>query len=126
MVFEITATYAAALGILTAGLGFATVIMRAKSKVSWGDGGNLSLQRAIRAHGNLIEYMPIFLILLVILENSGTSAGWLHILGAVFLGGRLVSIIYFWISQKFSLRVIALWGAVLPIVAGSVLLLMPS
>ncbi len=126
MEIEITATYAAALGILTAGLGFATVITRAKSKVSWGDGGNLSLQRAIRAHGNLIEYMPIFLILLVILENSGASAGWLHILGAIFLAGRIVSAIYFWISQKFALRVIALWGAVLPIVAGSVLLLMPS
>lgn len=126
MQFEITATYAAALGILTAGLGFATVIMRAKSNISWGDGGNFALQRAIRAHGNLTEYMPVFLVILMILENTDISANWLHGLGITFLAGRLVSVFYFWVIQKFILRVIALWAAVLPLVAGSVLLLLNS
>lgn len=126
MQFEITATYAAALGILTAGLGFMTVIMRAKSNISWGDGGNLPLQRAIRAHGNLTEYMPVFLVILMILENTTVSSNWLHGLGAIFLAGRLVSAVYFWVAQKFVLRVIALWGAVLPILVGSVLLLLNS
>lgn len=124
MEFEITATYAAALGILTVSLGFATVITRVKSKVSWGDGGNVGLQRAIRAHGNLIEYMPIFLVILMILESSGSSPQWLHILGSIFLGGRVVSALYFWAVQKFALRVIAFWSAVLPIITGSALLLL--
>jgi uncharacterized membrane protein YecN with MAPEG domain len=104
MEFEVTAYYTAALGVLTAGLGFATVITRVKSKISWGDGENFSLQRAIRAHGNLTEYMPIFLIILMILENTGTSGTWLHALGAIFLIGRLVSVAYFWFTQKFGLR----------------------
>ncbi|MEM7068513.1 MAG: MAPEG family protein [Pseudomonadota bacterium] len=123
MEFEITATYAATLGILTAALGFGTVIMRTKTKISWGDGENFALQRAIRAHGNLIEYSPVFLIILLILENSGTSATWVHGLGATFLAGRAISILYFWISQAFVLRILALWGAVLPILAGATLLL---
>lgn len=123
MLIEVTATYAATLGVLTAVLGFTTVIMRAKKKISWGYSENFSLQRAIRAHGNLTEYMPIFLIILLILENSGTSAYWLHSLGTTFLVGRLVSVLYFWITQKFALRVIAFWCAVLPIIIGSILLL---
>lgn len=126
MQFEITAIYTAALGLLAVGLGFATVIMRAKSGVSWGDGGNFALQKAIRAHGNLTEYMPVFLVILLLLENTDMSANWLHGLGAVFLAGRLVSAFYFWVSQQFALRVIALWGAVLPISVGSILLLLNS
>ncbi|MEP0521376.1 MAG: MAPEG family protein [Hyphomicrobiales bacterium] len=124
MQFEITAIYAAALGILTAGLGISTVVVRAKLGISWGDGDNFSLQRAIRAHGNLIEYMPVFLVILMILENTETSSNWLHGLGATFLAGRVVSALYFWVAQKFALRVIALWCAALPILAGSVLLLL--
>ncbi|MGB0504807.1 MAG: MAPEG family protein [Pikeienuella sp.] len=123
MEIEITATYAAAIGILTAGLGFATVIKRAKTGISWGDGGDFGLQRAIRAHGNLTEYAPVFLIILFLLENAGASATWLHGLGVAFVFGRLVSALYFWVAQKFILRVIALWGAVLPIIVGSVVLL---
>ncbi|MCB1481015.1 MAG: MAPEG family protein [Rhodobiaceae bacterium] len=126
MQYEITAIYAAILGLLTAGLGFAAVIMRARSGISWGHGDSFPLQRAIRAHGNLTEYAPIFLIILLILENAGASYTWLHGLGAAFVTGRLVSALYFWVAQKFALRVIALWGAVLPIVAGAILLLLQA
>lgn len=126
MQYEITAVYAATLGLLTTGLGFATVIMRARSGISWGHGDSFPLQRAIRAHGNLTEYAPVFLIILLILENAGASHAWLHGLGAVFVAGRFVSAFYFWVAQKFALRVIALWGAVLPIIAGAILLLLQA
>lgn len=123
MMFEITATYAAALGVMTAALGAATVVRRAKTGISWGDGGDFALQRAIRAHGNLTEYAPVFLIILLALENTGASATWLHGLGGAFLAGRVVSAVYFWVAQVFALRVIALWGALLPILVGAALLL---
>lgn len=126
MQYEITAVYAAILGLLTAGLGFATVIMRIRSGISWGHEDSFPLQRAIRAHGNLTEYAPVFLIILLILENADASHSRLHGLGAVFVAGRLVSALYFWVAQKFALRVIALWGAVLPIVAGAILLLLQA
>ena len=126
MFFEITATYAASLGILTAALGFATVIMRAKLSISSGDGDNGAMLRAIRSHGNLTEYMPIFLIILLLLENAAVSAIWLHALGITFVIGRALSVVYFWLSQKFVLRVLAFWGAVLPIAAGSLLLFLNS
>jgi len=123
MSYEITAMYAAALGLLTAGLAFAIVIMRVKSDPSWGHGNNSRLERAIRAHGNLIEYMPIFLVIMMIGENSGVADKWLHILGLVFLVGRLFSVVYFWISPKLAYRIIAFWGSVLPIIAGAMFLL---
>lgn len=126
MQYEISAVYAAILGLLTAGLGFGAVIMRVRSGISWGQGDSFPLQRAVRAHGNLTEYAPIFLIILLILENAGASHAWLHGLGAMFVTGRFVSALYFWVAQKFALRVIALWGAVLPIVAGAMLLLLQA
>jgi uncharacterized membrane protein YecN with MAPEG domain len=126
MQLEITAVYAAVLGILTAGLGSGVVIMRARTGISWAHGDSFPLQRAIRAHGNLTEYAPVFLIILLILENAGVSHAWLHGLGAPFVAGRLVSALYFWVAQKFALRVIALWGTVLPIAAGAILLLLQA
>lgn len=48
-----------------------------------------SLQRAIRAHSNLMEYTPIFLILLMLLELSDSYLWWISGLGIVFIIGRL-------------------------------------
>lgn len=123
MDFEITSLYAALLALLTAALGFATVIIRAKTGHSFGDGSEPRLHRAIRAHGNLIEYAPIFLIVLLLLENAGASSLALHGLGSAFVLGRLLLAAYFWITQIFALRVIALWAAVLPLVIGAAMLL---
>ena len=44
------------------------IIERRKNKVSFGDDGNRTLMRRIRAQGNFIEYTPIFLISLITLE----------------------------------------------------------
>ena len=48
------------------------------------------LQRAIRAHGNLIEYAPLFLILLLLCELSNLNSLYLHIAGIFFFLGRLM------------------------------------
>ena len=47
------------------------IIERRKNKVSFGDDGNRTLMRRIRAHGNFIEYTPIFLISLIGIEWIG-------------------------------------------------------
>ena len=39
----------------------------------------LELERAIRGHGNLIEYAPLFLILMLLLELTGASETLLYI-----------------------------------------------
>ena len=48
------------------------------------------LERAIRAHGNLIEYAPLFLLLLLLAEINQLNAVILHLSGASFFLGRLM------------------------------------
>ena len=52
------------LGLLTAVLGLKVARMRGSKRVSLGDGGDKELQTAMRAHGNLIEWVPICLVLI--------------------------------------------------------------
>ena len=48
------------------------------------------LQRAIRAHGNLIENAPLFLILLFLCELNKLDPFYLHAAGIFFILGRLM------------------------------------
>jgi uncharacterized membrane protein YecN with MAPEG domain len=57
---------------------------------AFGNDGQESLQRAIRGHGNLIEYAPIFLILMLVAEMGGLKETALHSYGIVFLVARLM------------------------------------
>ncbi len=123
MSFLITTHIAAILGLLLAALGISVMVNRARFKISWGDGNNETLHRAIRGHSNLAEYAPVFLIILGLLETTGTSGSWLYALGGAFIAGRILSAAYFLLSQKFLIRVLAFWATLLPIIAGSVKLL---
>ena len=48
------------------------------------------LERAIRGHGNLTEYAPLFLILMLVLELSDASKTLLYACGTIFTLGRLM------------------------------------
>ena len=87
---EITALYAALLGILLILLSFAVSKNRIRAQVSLGDGGDANLAQAIRAQGNFIEYVPIALILLGLSEATGSSAMVVHALGASLLLSRML------------------------------------
>lgn len=54
------------------------------------DDNENSLERAIRGHSNLIEYSPIFLILLYFSELSKFNDFYLHLIGSLFVLGRLM------------------------------------
>ena len=58
------------------------------------------LERAIRGHGNLIEYAPLFLILMLTLELSDASVTLLYITGIIFTLGRLMHGIAFSFMRK--------------------------
>ena len=60
----------------------------------------LELERAIRGHGNLIEYAPLFLILMLLLELTGASETLLYICGIVFTVGRFMHGIAFSFMKK--------------------------
>lgn len=89
----ITALTAAALAILLVVLAVATIRLRMKYAAAFGDGGHQDLVSAVRAHGNLAEYMPIGITLIGLLEASGVNPTLLAILAAGFVGCRLLNAI---------------------------------
>ena len=58
------------------------------------------LERAVRGHGNLIEYAPLFLILMAVLELSYASKTLLYACGIIFTLGRLMHGIAFSFMKK--------------------------
>ena len=54
-----------------------------------------TLNRAVRGHGNLVEYAPLFLFLMLILEINNVSDIGLYISGTIFTIGRLMHGIVF-------------------------------
>ncbi|WP_417451862.1 MAPEG family protein [Kordiimonas sp.] len=86
----ITLITASFLGLLLIYLSFNVSKHRGRAKVSIGDGGDDQLAHAIRAHGNLIEFAPMALILLGLLEYQGLTPIIVIVLGAAFVLGRLM------------------------------------
>ncbi|PHM55244.1 MAPEG family protein [Xenorhabdus sp. KK7.4] len=64
--------------------------LRTQYQVAYGDGGFYELQTAIRVHGNAVEYIPISLLLLLVMEMNGATVWMLHICGILLLAGRLL------------------------------------
>jgi uncharacterized protein len=64
--------------------------MRGNARVMIGSGGNERLERAIRAHGNCAEYVPLALLLLGFMELQRNSSYLLHVLCLMLIAGRLL------------------------------------
>ena len=65
-----------------------------------------TLRRAVRGHGNLVEYAPLFLILMLLAELSGLSATYLHLSGSIFtLGWLMHGIVFSFMQPNLILRV---------------------
>ena len=65
-----------------------------------------TLYRAVRGHGNLIEYAPLFLILMLIAELNGLASVYLHSSGIIFTIGRLMhGIVFSFMKPNMILRV---------------------
>jgi uncharacterized membrane protein YecN with MAPEG domain len=86
----ITSVYASLAALLIVRLSLAVIKLRRKNRVSVGDGGNEQLQLAIRTHANAVEYIPITLLLLLMLELNGAPAILIHVLGVTLLIGRIL------------------------------------
>jgi uncharacterized membrane protein YecN with MAPEG domain len=111
MYIPVTTFYASLLGLLLIALSLQVSKNRRKAKVSLGLGEDIGLERASRAHGNFIEYVPIALILLMMLEIEINKMWLLHILGAMLLVGRLL---HAWgLNQRKSVNRGRWWGTAL-------------
>jgi uncharacterized membrane protein YecN with MAPEG domain len=86
----VTPLYAAVLAAVFLLLTLRVIQQRGAARVALGDGGNTALQRAIRAHANFAEYVPLALIMLLILEMSRFSLYLIHLLGILLVIARLL------------------------------------
>ncbi|MEM7542449.1 MAG: MAPEG family protein [Pseudomonadota bacterium] len=86
----ITAIYAAIFALIYVALSFNVIRLRRQLNVGLLDGGESSLARAIRAHGNFQEYVPLVLILMLITELNVYATVRIHATGMTLLLGRLL------------------------------------
>lgn len=81
--------YAAIFAIFFVFLSIRTSRQRRKLKIGLGDSGNTDMQRAVRVHANFAEYVPLCLLMLYLVEQSGVYAWFMHALCVGLLLGRL-------------------------------------
>lgn len=86
---QITILYAGLLGLLLLILSIRIInVRRSPEGTSLGDGGNVDMQRRIRAQGNLVEYAPLCLVMIGLLEGAGQPGWFIHALGIALTLGR--------------------------------------
>jgi len=86
----VTSIIASLLTIIFIKLSFAVIGLRRKNKVGLGSGGHDDLERAIRAQGNFVEYVPFGIILIACLELNGAPWWLVLIPGITLIVGRLI------------------------------------
>lgn len=90
MIPSITLLIAGLHGLLLFALLLPIVRLRRGRKVGLGDGGDRQLLRRIRVHANFVEYVPMLLVLLALLELGGLDRRVVVALGGVLFVGRLL------------------------------------
>jgi uncharacterized membrane protein YecN with MAPEG domain len=114
MALPVTALYAALLGLLYAALTLLVVRGRVASGVTLGTGEDKGLYRAVRAHANFAEFVPLILILMALGEGLRLSWMLLHLLGAALVVARVLHAVG--ISREPDLRAARGGGAALTLV----------
>ncbi|MEM1378621.1 MAG: MAPEG family protein [Pseudomonadota bacterium] len=69
--------------------------VRRAEKIALGDGGNKHLARLMRGTANNTEFVPIFLVKLLLAALVGMPVWVIHLFGATFFIGRAIHATYF-------------------------------
>lgn len=86
---HITGIYAALGALLILALAIRVTLYRRRLQIGIGDNGDHALARCIRAHANAVEYLPLALLLLLLLEWNQTLPWLLHLFGIVLILSRI-------------------------------------
>jgi uncharacterized membrane protein YecN with MAPEG domain len=89
MILPITMTIAGAAALLNAWLAIRCSLLRRDAAISVGDGGDARMTARMRAHANFIEYTPIILILIGLVELAEGPSAWLWVVGVVYILARI-------------------------------------
>ena len=87
---SITPAYAALATLFFVFLSFRVIGGRRSAGVGLGDGGDRSLLRRQRVHGNFAEYVPLAIVLMALAELQNTPSAIIHLIGAALISGRLL------------------------------------
>lgn len=66
------------------------IYLRYKLKISVGDGGNKNMQALLHARSNIVDYVPLALIMMFLLEYWNTPPVILHTLGIGIIASRFL------------------------------------
>jgi hypothetical protein len=86
----VTLLYAGVNALILVALAMLTVRARVKTRTDIGTGESVAMTKAVRAHGNAAEYVPVAIILIGALELAGAPVALLHGLGGALTIGRLL------------------------------------
>ena len=84
-----TGLYAGILALMALYLGSIPGRMRGKLKISVGDGGYPDMVLAMRRHANFIEWVPLTIVLIAMLEINGAPKMAIHGFGAALVAFRI-------------------------------------
>jgi hypothetical protein len=90
MTAPITGLYAGLLVLLLLFFAGRVSLLRSKLRVGMGHGNDPHLARAIRVHGNAVEWILPMVVLLLVAELDGANRIFLHVCGVTFIGARIV------------------------------------
>lgn len=86
----ITALVAGIFALLIVPLSIQVSLQRAKANAVFGDAGDETLRRRVRAHGNFIEYAPLAVVALGLVEYRGAATWLVWSLAVGFVFSRVV------------------------------------
>src|SRR5215831_14995674 len=89
LLLPITLATAGALGLIGLILALRVSLGRGTHQVFMGDGGNPDMIVRIRTHANFVEYVPLMLVLLGLLEFGGANRTALMVGAAVLVAARI-------------------------------------
>jgi uncharacterized protein len=98
----IAALYAGLVGLLLLILAARVSFLRRQLKVGLGDGGDRGLQRAIRAHGNAVEWAITGILLLLIADLTRAPSLFLHLCGLATVIGRVLHAVGLSLAEGYS------------------------
>jgi len=86
----ITSLFAGGFALALVGLSLMVTLRRVKTTILLGEGDDIGLRRRIRAQANFIEYVPLGIIVLTLMELRGLPAVGVLSLGTALAVGRLL------------------------------------
>jgi len=115
MHLPITLLTASIAGLMLIGLSVRVIGSRVTGEVLIGDGSQEDLLYKIRTHANFIEYVPLFLILLGLVESAGGNTTVLMIIALVFIVARALHVLGMGSQANLTFRQLGMVGTFLSI-----------